>query len=119
MFFSLIISFFSFVLSAFNFYNNNLDAGLVNLGFVIFSLFISFSIKILTNRDIKSMKKLNSIFIAYLFITYLWSFKDIYFNEKAIFNVILFSIISITISLIFNQNKKIHIINLGIAAILF
>ncbi|MGM0640927.1 MAG: ATP-binding protein [Thermotogota bacterium] len=119
MFFSLIISFLSLILSTFNFYNSNLDIGLVNLGFAIFSLFISFSVKILTNRDIKSMKKLNATFMAYLFATYLWSFKDIYFNDRIMFNVFLFSIIAISISLIFNQNIKDHIVNLALATILF
>ena len=119
IYFSLIISLVSLLLSAINFYNSNLDLGLVNLGFSIFSMFMSFSLKILSNRDIKSMKKLNTLFVTYIFTVYLWGIKDHIFNKNIFMSLVIFVFLQLLVSFIFNQNQKIHFINTLTSTLIF
>lgn len=117
IFFSLSISLISLILSSLNFYDNNVFLGLLNLTFSIFSIFISFSFRILSNRDIKALKNLNSLFIAYIFISYIWSCKEIFLGESIIFGLTLFSINTLATAVIFNQNHRIHAITLSVPAL--
>ncbi|SDC35695.1 ATP-binding protein [Geotoga petraea] len=119
IYFSLAIGLISLMISAINFFNSNLDAGLVNLGYSIFSIFISFSLKILSNKDIKSMKKLNTLFSSYIFTVYLWAFKDYFFNGSIAMSLWMFNMMILIVAFLFNQNKKIHLISTFIATLSF
>jgi signal transduction histidine kinase/DNA-binding response OmpR family regulator len=118
-FFSLAISLISLIISVIYFLNSNLNLGLINLSYAIFSFFISFSFKILSKKDVKSMKKLNTLFNSYVFTVYLWGFKDYFFIKDVIINLILFSIVLLTVVLIFNQNNKTYFFSTIVATLSF